>query len=117
MNSRYYRFRSRLFGSVPLLISAFMFSAQHVNAQTGDEGDDAPTINIAGDVYGGGKQGSVGIGNLHESSDVLKFHKLTLPFGIDGDFSPLLSYSMFMLIFLHDVKNIFSYTIFYRGSV
>lgn len=63
MNSRYYRFRSRLFGSVPLLISAFMFSAQHVNAQTGDEGD-APTINIAGDVYGGGKQGSVGIGNL-----------------------------------------------------
>ena len=64
MNSRYYRFRSRLFGSVPLLISAFMFSAQHVNAQTGDEGDDAPTINIAGDVYGGGKQGSVGVGNL-----------------------------------------------------
>ncbi len=67
MNSRYYRFRSRLFGSVPLLISAFMFSAQHVNAQTGDEGDDAPTINIAGDVYGGGKQGSVGIGNLDAS--------------------------------------------------
>ena len=64
MNSRYYRFRSRLFGSVPLLISAFMFPAQFVSAQTGDEGDDAPTINIAGDVYGGGKQGSVGVGNL-----------------------------------------------------